>query len=266
MSRPGYGGGDLPAVFPGLVALPGSGVGGAGLPARPGRRPGGARRRAARRVGARLHPGTLRQRGQRGVAGGRRLRRQPADPLARRGRAAGGGPAGLDDLVAAGGAGLHGHRGGLPAAAATAPRAARSGSTASTSTCCSPRWTRRRRARRWPARPGTTRCASARPSTTAGPGRSPGWRSSPGWSPRWSAVRCSEAYPSGPGRAVAARPVGQSSSASGPATSTSSRAHHVDAVARALLRGVDHLEPQVRRARRPGCPARCRSSPSAPLT
>ena len=123
------------------------------------------------------------------------LRRQPAGALARRGRAAGGGAARLDDVVAAGGAGLHGHRGRLPAAAHPRRRRRRPG----------------RQHRRLPAadlagrgaagrgdgraRPGTTRCASARPSTTAGPGRSPGWRSSPGWSPRWSADRCSERVP-----------------------------------------------------------------------
>src|SRR5512142_1655805 len=72
-------------------------------------------------------------------------------------------------------------------------------------------------------------CGSARPSTTAVPGRSRGWRSSPAWWPTWWASPCSD----GLGLALP----GHRDVLGGPG--------HVDALARARPRGVDHVEPQV---------------------
>ena len=77
----------------------------------------------------------------------------------------------------------------------------------------------------------------------------PAWRTSPGWSRPWSVVRSEP--PAGP---VPCRTV--QSSASGPATSTSSAARStwMHSPGHSLGR-VEHLQPQVGRHVRPGCPA-----------
>ena len=147
--------------LPGLVALPGPGLGGPGLPARPGRRPGRARRGAARRRRCSASPWSASS--TRSTACGRRSSSATAagwcSGTARTCRRATGRPGSMTSslrVVPLSTVTEVGCRRRLTRAADGAGR----GSTASTSTCCSARWTRPPpgRARR-PARAAARRAA-----------------------------------------------------------------------------------------------------------